>query len=247
MQVTCLDTEHLNMENMLEEIALLLQEQEERTADRQRTLTENLYQQLEALASITSLLPLRMPLPPMRGWAISPDFGIILINEILKHKPRLVLELGSGVSTLLAAYCLEKTGSGKLVSFDHDLNYSEQTRERITDHGLDRIAEIIHAPLTKVTLDQGEWDWYETARMDQNLKIDLLVIDGPPGQIQKISRYPALPVLHKYLADEVVILLDDAARVDEKTTLDMWIQEFPEFEHEYRSAEKGASILRRKR
>ena len=74
-----------------------------------------------------------------------------------------------------------------------------------------------------------------------------LVIDGPPGQIQKISRYPALPVLHKYLADEVVILMDDAARADEKTIVDMWTHEFPEFEHEYRSAEKGASILRRKR
>lgn len=235
------------MENLLENIARLLQEQDERIADRQQRLADNLYQQLEALTSIISFLPLRMPLPPMRGWAISPDFGILLINEILKHKPRLVLELGSGVSTLLAGYCLEKTASGKLVSYDHDLNYSEQTRTTVTDHALDHLTEIIHAPLTKLALDRGEWDWYDTARMGQDSKIDLLVIDGPPGQIQKISRYPALPVLHEQLADNAVILLDDAARIDESSIVDMWTQEFPEFEHEYRSAEKGASVLRRKR
>jgi predicted O-methyltransferase YrrM len=235
------------MENLLENIARLLQEQDERIADRQQRLADNLYQQLEALTSIISFLPLRMPLPPMRGWAISPDFGILLINEILKHKPRLVLELGSGVSTLLAGYCLEKTASGKLVSYDHDLNYSEQTRTTVTDHALDHLTEIIHAPLTKLALDRGEWDWYDTARMGQDSKIDLLVIDGPPGQIQKISRYPALPVLHEQLADNAVILLDDAARTDESSIVDMWTQEFPEFEYEYRSAEKGASVLRRKR
>lgn len=234
------------MENLLENIAHLFQEQDERIADRQQRLADNLYQQLEALTSIISFLPLRMPLPPMRGWAISPDFGILLINEILKHKPRLVLELGSGVSTLLAGYCLEKTASGKLVSYDHDLKYSKQTRTTMTDHALDHLTEIIHAPLTKLALDRGEWDWYDTARMGQDSKIDLLVIDGPPGQIQKISRYPALPVLHEQLADNAVILLDDAARTDESSIVDMWTQEFPEFEHEYRSAEKGASVLRRK-
>lgn len=234
------------MENLLENIAHLFQEQDERIADRQQRLADNLYQQLEALTSIISFLPLRMPLPPMRGWAISPDFGILLINEILKHKPRLVLELGSGVSTLLAGYCLEKTASGKLVSYDHDLKYSKQTRTTMTDHALDHLTEIIHAPLTKLALDRGEWDWYDTARMGQDSKIDLLVIDGPPGQIQKISRYPALPVLHEQLADNAVILLDDAARTDESSIVDMWTQEFPEFEYEYRSAEKGASVLRRK-
>lgn len=247
MQVTHTNTGHPDMEKLLENIALLLQEQEEKIADRQQSLTDNLYQQLEALTSITSLLTLRRPLPPMRGWAISPDFGILLINEILKHKPRLVLELGSGVSTLLAGYCLEKTATGKLVSYDHELNFSEQTRTTMTDHALDHITEIIHAPLTKLALNRGEWDWYDTARMGQDSKIDLLVIDGPPGQIQEISRYPALPVLHEQLADNAVILLDDAARTDERTIVDMWMQAFPEFEHEYSAAEKGASILRRKR
>lgn len=233
------------MEDILEQITQLLQQQEENALSAQQATGENLYQQLEALISITSILPLRSPLPPMRGWAISPDFGVLLLSEILKNKPRRVLELGSGASTLLIAYGLEKTGHGKVVSFDHDLNYCEKSRDRVTEHQLGNIAEVVHAPLREVRLNQGDWDWYDTARIDPDFKIDLLVIDGPPGQIQDISRYPALPLLHEYFSDDITILLDDAGRTDEQTIVNMWIREFPEFAHEYLSAEKGAAVLRR--
>jgi predicted O-methyltransferase YrrM len=234
------------MEDILEKITLLLQEQEERTVSAQQAIGENIYQQLEALISITSVLPMRHPLPPMRGWAISPDFGVLLIAEILKKKPRVVLELGSGVSTLLIAYCLENIGHGRVVSFDHELNYCEKSRHKIRDHKLGNIAEVVHAPLKEIQLNEGSWDWYDTACIDPDIKIDLLVIDGPPGQIQDISRYPALPLLHAYFSDDIVILLDDVARTDEKTIVKMWTREFPEFEHEYIHAEKGAAVLRRR-
>ena len=233
------------MEDILEQITHLLHKQEASALSAQRAIGENLYQQLEALISITSILPLRSPLPPMRGWAISPDFGVLLLAEILKKKPQRVLELGSGVSTLLIAYGLEKTGHGKVVSFDHDLNYCEKSRDRVTEHQLGNIAEVVHAPLKEVRLNQGNWDWYDTARIDPDFKIDLLVIDGPPGQIQDISRYPALPLLHEYFSDDMTILLDDARRTDEQTIVNMWTREFPEFDHEYIAAEKGAAVLRR--
>ena len=235
------------MEDMLEKMTRLLQEQEQRTVSAQQAMGENLYQQLEALISITALLPLRQPLPPMRGWAISPDFGTLLIAEILTRKPQTVLELGSGVSTLLIAYCLEKIGHGRAMSFDHDVNFCEKSRTMITAHQLGKVAEVVHAPLQEVRLNAGSWDWYDTACIAPDIKIDLLVIDGPPGQIQAISRYPALPLLQAYFSDEVVILLDDAARADEQSIIAMWTREFPGFECEYIPAEKGAAILRRTR
>ena len=235
------------MEDMLEKMTRLLQEQEQRTASAQQAMGENLYRQLEALISITSLLSLRQPLPPMRGWAISPDFGTLLIAEILTRKPQVVLELGSGVSTLLIAYCLEKIGHGRCISLDHDIIFCDKSRAMITVHQLGKIAEVVHAPLKEVQLAAGNWDWYDTDRIDPDIKIDLLVIDGPPGQIQDNSRYPALPLLHTYFSDEAVILLDDAARADEQSIIAMWTREFPDFEYEYIPAEKGAAILRRTR
>ncbi|MDX2456148.1 MAG: class I SAM-dependent methyltransferase [Gammaproteobacteria bacterium] len=233
------------MEDILEKVTLLLQKQEQRAAATQQAIGENLYRQLEALISITSILPMRHPLPPMRGWAISPDFGSLLISEILTRKPRVVLELGSGVSTILIAYCLENIGHGRAISFDHDFNFCEKSRDTIRAHKLGNIAEVVHAPLKEVQLKEGSWDWYDTARIAPDIKIDLLVIDGPPGQIQDISRYPALPLLHEYFSAEIVILLDDAARADEKSIIEMWTREFPDFEHEYIPVEKGAAVLRR--
>src|SRR5712692_7065808 len=57
--------------------------------------------QIEALFSIFSIIHLRHPLPAMGHWAVSPDFARILVDVILDRKPGLILELGSGVSTLL--------------------------------------------------------------------------------------------------------------------------------------------------
>lgn len=234
------------MEELLDKITHLLQEQDQRAAATQQSTGENLYRQLEALNSITSILPQRLPLPPMRGWAISPDFGVLLMTEILTKSPRLVLELGSGVSTLIIAYCLEKAGHGRVISFDHDPDYCNKSRELLSAHKLDTIAEVIHAPLREVQLKAGNWDWYDTACIAPGRKADLLVIDGPPGQIQDISRYPALPLLHAHCSNDAVVMLDDAARADEKTIVAMWLRDFPDLECEFIPAEKGAAVLRRR-
>ena len=43
----------------------------------------------------------------------------------------------------------------------------------------------------------------------------------------------------------MIILLDDAAHTDEKIIVARWCREFPELEHEFIPAEKGAAVLRR--
>ena len=74
----------------------------------------------------------------------------------------------------------------------------------------------------------------------------MLVIDGPSGFIQPLSRYPALPMLYDRLAQDAVIYLDDAARPDEREIATLWLDTFPEFEYEYVEAERGCTILRRR-
>lgn len=232
------------MEDSQESLTALLEKQYAELLVRQEAMGDNLYRQLEALHAITAILPVRYPLPPMRGWAISPDFGALLVAEIIDRRPHLVVELGSGVSTLLIAYCLEQLGQGRVISYDHDADYCAKTRENINRHKLGQFAEVVHAPLVKVQLEQDHWDWYDTTLMETSEQTDVLVIDGPPGQIQKLSRYPALPLLYKQLANKAAILLDDAARSDEKQIVDRWTSEFTDLSHEYLPLEKGASILR---
>jgi hypothetical protein len=73
----------------------------------------------------------------------------------------------------------------------------------------------------------------------------MLIIDGPPGNIQHLARYPALPLLFHLLSDDVVVLLDDAFRADEREIVKRWLKEFGGFSLEEIDAEKGAAILRR--
>ena len=74
----------------------------------------------------------------------------------------------------------------------------------------------------------------------------MLVIDGPPGFIQKNARYPALPLLFDKLSEDCVIFLDDAARHDEKEIVDLWLNEHPELEHRFFDTERGCSIFTKK-
>lgn len=66
------------------------------------------YRYIEALLNIFPLLKPRFPLPPLDGWAMSPHSIVELISQIYDTKPSLILELGSGVSTLVSSYCLEQ-------------------------------------------------------------------------------------------------------------------------------------------
>jgi predicted O-methyltransferase YrrM len=204
------------------------------------------YRQIDSLFNLFSTLKFRHPLPPMRGeWAIAPDFANIVISLIWERKPRLVLELGSGVSTLVTAYCLQEIGAGTLVSLDHDERFAAISAANVVQHGLQDIATVIYAPLKEVVIGDKTWLWYDVDQLPNLESIDVLIIDGPPGITQKLARYPALPTLLHLLSDDAVVLLDDACRSDEREIVKLWLKELVGFSLEEIDVEKGAAILRR--
>ena len=69
------------------------------------------YRQSEAMQQLLSLLKFSAPVPPTRSWAASPDLLLTLAQLVRKHNPKLVVELGSGVSTLVVA----KAGAKKVI------------------------------------------------------------------------------------------------------------------------------------
>ena len=205
------------------------------------------YQQIESLIYLFSTLKFRHPLPPMRGWAISPEFANILISLIRERKPRLVLEMGSGVSTLVTAYCLQEIGAGAVVSLDHDELFAAISAADIVKHQLQGTATIIYAPIKEVAIGDKKWLWYDMKRLQNLEPIDMLIIDGPPGSIQRLARYPALPILFHLLSDDAIVILDDAFRKDEREIVKLWLKELSGFSLEEIETEKGAAILRRQK
>ena len=192
---------------------------------------------------------LRHPLPAMGRWAVSPDFARILVDVILDRKPGLILELGSGVSTLLCGYCLERNGHGTIVSVEHEDQYVRATVENVRKHRLDPFVRVIHAPLRDITLRKRSYSWYDKHSIVDEIgsqKVDILIVDGPPAKIGKETRYPAIPRLFDRLADRAIVLVDDAGRPDERKIVRRWVRKFPTLTLDYlRWTEKGTAILKR--
>jgi predicted O-methyltransferase YrrM len=207
------------------------------------------YRQIEALLMLTKCLPLRQPLPAMRGGAVSPDLALLLYELVHTHEPALVVELGSGVSTLVLGYALESVGSGRLISFEHDEGHAQRTVDLVRRHRLEARVEVVHAGLQETHLAGEAWQWYGPEVEDRLVgqRARLVFVDGPPGSLQPLARYPARRRLAPFLADDAIIVLDDVARPDEWAIAERWLRDDRRLTLQRLAHEKGTAILTRSR
>ncbi|GAA2904833.1 hypothetical protein Acy02nite_54800 [Actinoplanes cyaneus] len=197
----------------------------QRIADRGlRDLRFTVPREVEATVQLFQGLTPRAPMPSSGDYALNPTDLLELVFLVRTGKPRLVLELGSGTSTIWLAYVLEQHG-GRLISLDHDPDYANRTRAALHAHGLTGVAEVRDAPLAPVDLDGRTYSWYDPAVLEDLDDIDFLLIDGPPAAVGPDSRYPALPVTGPRLADRATIVVDDAGRKDEQAALQRWLSD----------------------
>jgi len=199
--------------------------------------------QIEALLQVLPNLPSNALLPSSGGWAMNAR-GLAHLADIVRvERPRLVLELGSGTSTVWLGHVLSGTGA-RLVSLDHNAEYAEATLEELGRHGLRQDVEVRIAPLKLVELAGSEFSWYDPDAIADLSEVDILLVDGPPKATGEQARWPALPMLLSRLSPGAVVLLDDIVRGEEIETLDRWMNEYPEFVREDERVSELA-VLRR--
>ena len=183
------------------------------------------------------------PLPPLKeGNEISPEFAKTLIALINEHSPKLVLELGSGISTLIAAYALKRVGKGKIVSLEQDKERVTIAGDYLEKHKLTKFAEVVFAPLKRIKVGEKYWDWYDRSKIKVK-SIDLLVVNGPHGK-RKMIRYPALPILSKKMGKEAPVLVGNTKVNGEGEMLELWLKEFEGFWLERIESERDEAVLR---
>lgn len=191
--------------------------------------------EVEALLQLYAWVKPNEPMPASGEWAMNPQGLLALTALVRRNRPRIVVELGSGTSTIWIGHAMAANGPvgangstvvGRLVSIDHDPGYAARSQELARLHS-DEMAptEIRVAPLTPLQLGTEEYFWYSREALEDVTEIDMLIIDGPPGSTCPLARYPAVPVLIDRLADGAVIVLDDATRDDEKAAAERWIAE----------------------
>jgi len=201
------------------------------------------YKQLELLITLYNDLNISKKMPgtnAMDGYAANPDF-LIIINDIIKqYKPSIVVEAGSGVSTLVVAYSLKKYCNGKIFSFDHNKKYAAYTTKNIKEHQLSKNAKVLFSDLIEY---QNKYLWYDVKLIEKINKIDLLIIDGPPSKVAKNARYPAIPLLFNKLNKGSIILFDDCKRSDERKIIKNLKNKYDCFEYKYIDNSKGAYLV----
>lgn len=215
-----------------------------------RALQHNIdgtYQQVQAFIGLHQRLHLDFALPPLRGWAASPDFLLLLAEHADMRQPQVIVECSSGASTIVLAHRAKHHGRGHVYSLEHDPVYAHKTREELLKHQLQDWATVVNAPLRDYDFDGKTYRWYQLDEAMQQRQIDMLVIDGPPGTLNKWARYPAGPLLFKSLTADAMVFLDDANRPEEKEIVKKWTSEFPELTAHTQACEKGAVILRKDR
>ena len=180
---------------------------------------------MQALIGIYYALRPRRSLPCFRSAALSSDTILEYIRLIERLHPRVVVELGSGTSTVVAAYQLEKNGEGRVLALDHDPMWGEITRDLVTEHDLSRWVEVRIAPLVPVEVSGKSYQWYDPKLLEEIQEIDLLLIDGPPDHEGLGTRYPGLPLLADRLSATGVIVVDDCIMPRWKTIVLEWASE----------------------
>lgn len=150
------------------------------------------------------------------------NLGFMASIGYLEHVARAVeqvngpiLECGSGLSTLLMAVMTKGLNTPIYALENHEgwMYRMECTMERYDfDH-----VHMIHAPLKNF----GEYDWYDFDKSVLSPDLDLIICDGPPGNI-KGCRYGLIPEMYEYMGNSCRILLDDASRRNEKRVLRNW-------------------------
>ncbi|PQZ97428.1 hypothetical protein CQ019_18025 [Arthrobacter sp. MYb229] len=188
---------------------------------------------MEGAAEVSSFQYLSAELAPNRfmpvvgGWSIQYQVIAAIADYILHDGPEspTIVELGSGISTSWLALALKRHGTGRIISVEHDENYAQQTKQDLLRLGLTDYADVILAPLEARRIERDNFRWYDRAVIEDALgtqKIDILIVDGPPGDSGPRSRFPALPMLANLLNDEALLVLDDADRDEEQKIIRSW-------------------------
>lgn len=169
---------------------------------------ELLYQQLLAWMLERHGLPKRYH--PVRSAA---NHSLLwLVARILDENPvARALELGAGQTTLLLSDLGARRGTQAL-TLESDPAWVAELRGRVSH-------EIREAPLVRSRLGAADVPGYDLASLSADDRFDLVIVDGPRGR-PRASRSGCLDLLDRHLAEQWVVVFDDAERRGERETID---------------------------
>jgi hypothetical protein len=156
------------------------------------------------LISVLPQLQIEGVLPPFphRGFEVTGELAVFLFHLVRRHRPKVIVELGCGSSSVLFASAVRANGFGRIISIENDREHLQRTAQYLRQTELSDWVELVEAPLVEQFSASASLQWYDLAAFRGRLseKVDLLFIDGPPESCSRSAAIPALPALHSHLS-----------------------------------------------
>jgi predicted O-methyltransferase YrrM len=213
----------------VEDELALLRRSVENIRKAQRRLEANVqaeFQLRDMLPASESSKPESAMTPLNPGWQLSSQAMQEVVRHVLLDQPKVIVECGSGASTMWIGRALRRVDEGRLISLENSADWVAIVTGLLQREGLSSV-EVRHAPMEPIQVAQHEQPWYSASALADVEEIDLLLVDGPPGRTSKLARYPAVPALRDKLRPGATVMLDDCHRRDERETLRKWLAEVP--------------------
>ncbi|MEX1092263.1 MAG: hypothetical protein WEF28_03810, partial [Acidimicrobiia bacterium] len=177
----------------MREIAATLRKLESKLVEDIPRHHSNTFRAIEALIAVYRELDSRPALPqvasPDGGWAISAELARLLVEQVLLYRPKVIVEFGSGTSTVVLGHIAKRLPDVRVVSIEHDSLWYADTLVALNAQGLHNV-ELLYAPLTPTQVQGREFVWYDTEALSGLFDIDFVLVDGPPSHIGPEARYP---------------------------------------------------------
>ncbi len=151
-------------------------------------------------------------------YSVDPAVASLLHRLAGTRAFRCILEVGSGVSTVVTALAIEPAVS--FVSLEADVHWHERTHLAIAALSLSSRVRLLHAPLSQLPYDGG-LHWCHDVRSLPDVQADLLFIDAPPDSVGRIG---VLPGVIGLISQGGLIVLDDALRAGERECVESWVR-----------------------
>lgn len=209
-------------------------------------LLERQLHQQQAMLNLFEICRPQQVIPAMGGLTPAPDVIALVTAELLQNSPSLVVECGSGISTLWLALAIRQHGlASRIVCLEHDEVNAEKTVRLLKQNGVEHIVEVRCVRLVQQVLEEHKTDWYDLSVLTGIADIGLLFVAGPSESIGPMARYPAVPLMRELLAPTASIVLDVAARPADRESAVRWRIQLPDFDFEQMPPETGAARFRR--
>ncbi len=155
----------------------------------------------------------------LHNWAANYSFIYLLFRILDRIEPQNILEFGLGQTTKLTTqYIVHKNPKAHLSVCEHSLDWIKIYRPELPKH---KHIRINHLDLEYFGYRRQRNDKYAgLLELVGDQKYDLIIVDGPVGGGKNLPRSNVVDLIgHGNLAEDFVIIFDDAERVGEKNTI----------------------------